>query len=264
MNKKSAVASLAMAMTLLITACSTTTTGYSREKKPADAARYNALLGLEYLRLGQLGKAKDKIERALKDDPRVPVTHTAAGMLYDRLGEPDKADKHFRDAIRLEPDDMELLNHYGVFLCRQNKVKQGEEMILRAARNPLYPTPYLAYTNAGLCMNGAGRAQDAEQYFGQALQLRPKFPRALAEMAQLKFSDNNNLEARSYVERYMKASNELPEPDPEMANVLWIGVRVEKALNNPAAAAVYAKRLKNDYPKAEQTRALLSSERSSE
>lgn len=261
MNKHIGIAILTAA-TLLLGACKSTTYNTSvRKETPADAAKYNALLGVEYLKRGELAKAKEKIERSLKYDDKVPVTHTAAAMLYDRLGEYDKADSHFRSAIRLQPDDAELTNHYGVFLCSRGRIAEGEQNILKAAKNPLYAGPFVAYTNAGICMVGAGRGDEAEKYFQQALTLRPKFPRALAELANLNFKRNRYPETHAYIERYMSATKMLVAPDPEMADMLWIGVQVEKALNNPSVAGIYAKRLKTEYPRTEQTRALLKSER---
>lgn len=246
----------------LIGACTTTTTvNRDRKEKPADAAKYNALLGIEYLKMGQLAAARDKIQRALEKDPNMPVAHTAAGILYDRLNEPDRADKHFRTAIRLDPSDPELLNQYGVFLCRQNKVADGEKLILQAAADPIYATPYLAYTNAGLCMSGAGRQADAEKYYLKALQMRPKFTRALAELAELKYAQGENLQARGYIERYIVANKELLTPDPDLPGMLWLGVRVERALQNPTTAEVYARRLRSEFPKTDQARELVKSER---
>ncbi len=256
--RSTAVIALLATVTILVSACSTTST--ERREQPSEAAKYNALLGIEYLRLGELAKARDKIQRALQHDPDMAVAHTAAGMLYDRLAEPDRADKHFRAAIRLEPDDPELLNHYGVFLCRQSRVDEGEKMILKAAHNPIYATPYLAYTNAGLCMNSAGRTQEAEQYFIKAIKMRPKFTRALAEMARLNFARGDNQQARAYIDRYMSALSEMLTSDPELPGVLLLGVRVELALDNPERAQAYGRRLKSEFPQAEQTRALVQSE----
>jgi type IV pilus assembly protein PilF len=47
-------------------------------------------------------------------------------------------------------------------------------------------------------------------------------------------------------------------PGPE---ILWLGVRVERARGDKATADAYARRLKNEYPQADQTRALIASER---
>lgn len=260
--KKNISIALLVAMTFTMMACKSTTYATSvRKETPADAAKYNALLGVEYLKRGELAKAKEKIERSLKYDDKVPVTHTAAAMLYDRLGDFDKADQHFRAAIRLQPDDADLLNHYGVYLCSRNQIAEGEKALLKAAKNPLYPSPFVAYTNVGICMNEAGRQDEGEKYFQQALTLRPKFPRALSEMAQLNYNRKNYPEAQRYVNRYMNATKLAVDVDQDMPLVLWLGVQVEQALDNPSAAYVYAKRLKTEYPKTEQTRALLKSER---
>jgi type IV pilus assembly protein PilF len=258
--KRYLAAALLTATACLAACTSTTTSNWDRKESPADAAKYNALLGIEYMRRGELAKARDKIERALEADPDMPVAHTAAGMLYDRLGEIPKAEKHFKAAIRLQDDNPELMNHYGVFLCRQNKVDEGEKLIVKAALNPVYTTPYLAYTNAGLCMSGAGRQAEAEKYYLKALQMRPQFTRAIAQLAELKFAQRDHLQARNYLERYIKASRELLTPDPDLPAMLWLGVRVERALDNPSTADAYARRLKSEYPTAEQTRALLKSE----
>jgi type IV pilus assembly protein PilF len=258
--KTGLAALLAVVVVVLAAGCSITST--ERRESPTEAARYNALLGIEYLRRGELATARDKIERALKFDSNLAVAHTAAGMLYDRLAEPDRADRHFKSAIRRQSDDPELLNHYGVFLCRQSRVDEGVQMILKAARNPIYPSPYLAYTNAGLCMSGAGRMKEAEQHYMTALQLRPKFTRALAELAGLHHGRGDNQQARVYIDRFLAASRELLTADPELPGMLWLGVRVERALDNPDQADAYGRRLKTEFPQAEQTRALVKSEQS--
>lgn len=261
MNKSLGIAILTAAAVLATGCKSTTYNTTTRKETPAEAAKYNALLGVEYLKRGELAKAKEKIEKSLKYDDKVPVTHTAAAMLYDRLGDFDKADHHFKAAMRLQPEDPDLQNHYGVYLCSRSRIAEGEQMILKAAKNPLYPAPFIAYTNAGICMGGAGRPDDAEKYFRQALNLRPKFPTALAELAALNFKQQRYPETRAYVERYLAATKMAIEPDPDMPNVLWIGVQVEKSLDNPNVAGIYARRLKTEYPRTEQTRALLKSER---
>src|SRR5690606_25437414 len=117
-------------------------------------------------------------------------------------------------------------------------------------------------TNAGLCMAGAGRQAEAERYYLKALQLRPGFTRAIAQLAELKFAQHDHLQARTYLERYIRAARDLPSADPDLPAMLWLGVRVERALDNPSNAEAYARRLKSEFPKADQTRALLRSENS--
>src|SRR5690606_16092958 len=116
--------------------------------------------------------------------------------------------------------------------------------------------PFVAYTNAGLCMKTAGRIDRAEQHFLAAIKLRPKFTKALAEMAQLQYEQGNHIQARLYLQQYLDAARELPPADLEMPAMLLLGFRIEQALNNPDGAEAYARRLRTEFPRAEQTRIL--------
>lgn len=248
-------------LAMLATGCvSTTTTSNksndAREESPRDAAAYNTQLAVAYLREGNLAAAQEKIDRALSQDAQNAKVRTTAGLIYDRLGDDKKAKGYFSSALRLAPDDPDVLNNYGVYLCRNKQAKEGARLFVKAAGNPLYRTPEVAYNNAGLCMKSAGMADEAQQYFERALAIKPKFADALLQLADLNFAQGKMSEAQALVQRYLGGLPATPQ-------ILWLGVRVERALGNRAAADAYAKRLKTEYPKTEQTKALLESERQS-
>jgi type IV pilus assembly protein PilF len=241
---------------LAFAGCTTTDSGVERTKSPEDAATYNARLAIAYMQKGNMAAGREKIEKALDQDPKNPMVHTAAGLIYDRLGDEQRAESHYSTALRLKPDDPEVLNYYGVYLCRKGKVKEGEKLFLKAARNPEYTTPELAYNNAGLCLRSDGQLDGAEKYFKQALAAQPLFGDAMLQLADLNFERGRMTDAQSMVQRYLAGR-------PASPQILWLGVRIERALGNRAAADTYAKRLKTEFPKTEQTRALLDSERQS-
>ena len=58
--------------------------------QPERAAEINLEIGIDYLRKGNLPQAKEKIDRALEQNPRNAKAHSVAGMLYDRLGDREK------------------------------------------------------------------------------------------------------------------------------------------------------------------------------
>jgi type IV pilus assembly protein PilF len=221
---------------------------------PKQAATYNVQLAMAYLSKGDLALAREKIEKALKQDPTNVDAHRAAALLYDRLGDNNRADKEYSTVLRLKPGDPEALNNYGVYLCRHERIDEGEKLFLKAARDPVYKTPESAYTNAGLCMRGAKRYDEAIKYFETALTAKPRYGDALYQMADVNFEQKRLPEAQLYVQRYIQNVG-------ASAEILWLGVRVERALGNPHIADSYAKRLKAEYPATEQTRALLASER---
>src|SRR4029453_15662540 len=63
--------------------------------QPERAAEINLELGVEHLRKGNLQQAKEKIDRALEQNPRYGRAHLVAGILYNRLGDESKAESHY-------------------------------------------------------------------------------------------------------------------------------------------------------------------------
>ncbi|HEX7116347.1 MAG TPA: type IV pilus biogenesis/stability protein PilW [Steroidobacter sp.] len=219
------------------------------------AAAINLQLGIDYLRKGNLVQAKEKIERSLEQNPRSADAHSVAAMLYDRLNEVNKADQHYDRALSLKPNDPEIKNNYAVFLCqRKKRYDRGERYALEAAGDRLYATPEVALLNAGNCAQNAEKLDRAEEHYRQAIRLKPRFAAALLQMAELEYRKGEYLSARAFLERYLSVAR-------TSAQTLWLGVRIERGLGNEAQAQHYARRLKNEYPTAIQTKELLESER---
>lgn len=237
-----------------ISACSTSES--LSTPQPIKASDLNLELGIDYFRRGNLAVAKEKLDKAVEQNPRNARAHAAAGLLYDRLNEPQKSDEHFKKAVSLDDKNPEILNNYAVILCKRGQAAQGEKYFLKAAANPLYKTPEVAYLNAGNCAYDAGDLVQAESYYRKALIGNPRFASALVGMANVEYQQKNFLSARGFIERYMEAGR-------TDASVLWLALRIEKGLGNEAAVRDYAQRLKAEYPHAAETQTLLESERTS-
>jgi type IV pilus assembly protein PilF len=213
------------------------------------AARFNAQLGIEYLKANNVTAAQEKIEKALQQNPREPAVHTAAALLYERLREPRKADTHYARALRLDPDNPQMQNNYAVFLCRSGEHGKGRKLFERAATNPRYRTPEVAYANAGVCARSAKDLASAEKNFRQALEVQPTMPDALLQLADMSFARGNGLQARAFLQRYFQATAATPD-------ALLLGVRVEQSLGDTAAANEYAAQLRKGFPASDQARQL--------
>jgi len=218
------------------------------------AAEINLEIGIDYLRKNNLAQAKEKIDRAIEQNPRNPQAQVTAGMLYGRLGQSDKAESHFAKGLALDPKNPEVQNNYGAYLCQQGKHSRGERLMIEAAANPLYRTPEVAYLNAANCARNGGDMKRAEENLRSALKVRPKFGEALFQMADLQYKQTDYLSARGFLERYQEVGRTNPAS-------LWLGVRIERGLGNTTAAKNYAERLKLEYPRAAQTKELIESER---
>lgn len=225
-----------------------------RSSSPKDAAAYNAQLGIGYLQQNDVKAAREKIERALKQDPGNANVHTAAALLYDRMGDIDKADYHYSQVVRMRPRDPEALSNRAVFLCRNKRAAAGERIFLDAAASPLNRSPEVTFFNAGLCARDAGRLDEAQRHLEAALSAKATYREAIAELSELHLSRQRPNDARNYLMRLFDAG-------PTTASALWLGVRIETAAGNVRSTEIYKKRLKAEFPDAEQTRALIASER---
>ena len=242
---------------LVLAACVTTS---SHPKPPAsdkEAAQFNMQLGVSYLRQGELKTAQAKLEKALSQDSSLATAYSALGLVFERLGDNAGAEKNYRQAVSLEPSNPDTLNALAVFLC-QRKLEPTEALRLfdKALAVPLSKADAnraMLNANAGLCAKRVDLGR-AEEYLRAALVADPSYTDALVQLADVSFSRGNYLQSRAFLDRYLAAGRATPD-------ALWLGVRIEKAQGNAAAAQGYASRLKAQFPEAEETRLLLESER---
>ena len=223
----------------------------SRQPSMVRAANFNTSLAVAYLKQDDVVEAREKIEKALLQNPSDPVVQGTAGLVFDRLNEPGKADKYFSAALRLAPNDPDVQNNYAVFECRHGKPEQGIKLFERAAKNPSYTTPESAYSNAGVCARQAGNLERAEDLFRKALAIRSDYPDALLQMAEVSLQRDAALAARAFLARYLV----LTAPSPQ---VLMLGVRIERKLGDRDAELRYAEHINHDFPDSDQARELRS------
>lgn len=236
----------------LLAALVATTPAFAQSENlsPAEeAGRINARLAMEYLKRDQLQVAQDKIVKALAQNPRDVNVQLSAGLVYERLRDNKQAEKHFRQAVKADPESPEAQNALGAFLCRNGEYRKGEEMFVKAAANPLYRTPFVAFTNAGVCARSSGDLELAERFLRQALTSQVDYPEMYAQLAAVLHERGNDLQARAFVGRYLAVA-------PAAPGILLLGHKVEKALKDDNAAAAFSERLKKEFPESEQARAV--------
>ncbi|MEM8548816.1 MAG: hypothetical protein AAGF46_11725, partial [Pseudomonadota bacterium] len=97
-------------MAVLATGCITEQSGRRTKESPEDAAAYNYQLGVEYLRAGKLRQARERLESSVRQNPKVAAAHFTLAILYERVDEQKLADRSYRNAIRMAPDDANVQN----------------------------------------------------------------------------------------------------------------------------------------------------------
>jgi type IV pilus assembly protein PilF len=245
----------ALAALLTLVAC----TGGATNTKDHVSNRQNAAitnmqLGSAYMNQGELQLAKDKLDKALEQDPNNPEVHSVRAMLFEKLGQQSKADEEYRTSLRLAPNDPNVINNYAVYLCQNGRTDEGVKRFEEAAKNALYRTPEAAYTNAGVCLRAAKRDDDARPFFVKALQLKPNFTDAVLQLADLEFRHGELAQSRALLDAYLANFRESPD-------LLLLGVRVARAQKDTLGAQRYARKLQADFPGSDQTRALASLDR---
>jgi len=243
---------LAAAMAMLGGCETTSTTPQFQNDKVSmkEASDDNVKMAYVYLNQGDRSAAMQKVQKAIQLDSDNPDAYTAEGAIYDAIGDLDQAGDAYRKALRKAPDDPGVENNYAVFLCKHGNAKESETYFVKAAMNPLYPTPEQAYTNAGVCATQIPDVGLAEQYFRKALEVNPASQQSLFELAQISYNQRKYLQARAFLERYDAAG--LP-PRPE---VLYLGMLTEQAMHDNQGATDYAKKLVKMFPTSPQAQQL--------
>jgi type IV pilus assembly protein PilF len=206
---------------------------------------------VNYYQSGQLGVALEELNTAVASDRTYAPAYGALALVYMELKDDERAEANFRQALKMNPNSSETKNNYGLFLCQHGREKEGVRQLLDALKNPLYPTPDVAYKNAGVCARKAGDIKDAENYFQRALLLNPRQAQALYGLAEANYARDDYVVAKQYLVRYVSL---MENPGPE---ALWLGARIEHRLGDRTALANYGLQLRRRYPSSPETKAYL-------
>jgi len=228
---------------IILQACASS--GDLTSKQREDAAQFNAQLGAQYLKRGELDQAREKLTKALDQDDRNALAHVTYAQLQFRVSRIDSADIHFKRALELEPEQAQHRNSYGIYLCGVERFEAAKKQFRKAADNPYYRTPEFALDNAGLCMLDADRLSDAEEFLREALRVNPQFANAYLHMADLMHRRNRLTVADAYFQRYHAYG-------AKSAGSLWLGLKIKRDAGERGAAEQYAAQLLNQFPSSKE------------
>ncbi|MEZ5814294.1 MAG: tetratricopeptide repeat protein [Alphaproteobacteria bacterium] len=117
--------------------------------------------------LGKVKKAKELFETSLKQNPTAldGSAHTSLGSLYYQVpgwpvafGDDEEAEKHLKQALRLNPNGIDPNYFYGDFLLEDGRYSEAKTYLNRALQAPDRPSRPLA---------DAGRRQEIKAALAQ-------------------------------------------------------------------------------------------------
>lgn len=238
-----------MLASFFLLACETTRELQTQrnEKKPnlIDASELNVQLAIGYIQRQQYKPARDKLEKAIDQNSDNLLAYKTLAYLYALLGLEKEAEEKYKEALDLKPDDPDLSNSYGAFLCSTGKLEEAQEMFKVAYDNPFYDGQYLAQSNAGSCFIKQGDYKKAEALLRKSLRVQSNVPGSLISMADVGIKTERYLMARAYIQRY----HDVKSPSAES---LWIQIQAEKALGSEKHYLKYARQLISEFPDSDE------------
>ena len=218
-------------------------------------ARYRAEIHSElaanYYSRRQFDIALEELKIATTSDAKYFPAYNLLGLTYMELGEDPLAEENFTKALKLAPNNPDINNNYGWYLCNRKREKDSIAYFLASLKDPLYQQPQKPLNNAGICSRRMGDNAQAEDYFRRALRVAPDDPRIHFQLADLNYSRDNLAQAKLHLTRVM----EVPNPSAE---TLWLALRMDRKLGDRNSEASNALKLKQRYPESPEAKLLKS------
>jgi type IV pilus assembly protein PilF len=204
-------------------------------------ARIRVELAAGYYQQGNFQVALDELGQALRADPDYPAAYSVLGLVYMDLGERERAEESFQRGLKRAPQDAELNNNYGWFLCQTGRERDAIARFEQALRDPLYRTPSMPLRNAGICSLRMGDEAAAEAYLQRAFQINAADGVAMFHLAQLYLKKGDLPRAQFHSQRLLSTIG-------QSAQTLWLALKVERALGNRDAEASLGSQLRRRFP----------------
>ncbi|MFM6985597.1 MAG: type IV pilus biogenesis/stability protein PilW [Hydrogenophaga sp.] len=208
-------------------------------------ARIRLELASAYFERGQTAVALEEIQRALASDPAYGPAHVLRGLVHMRLDEPARAQDSFHRALLIDPRDADALHNLGWLQCQQGHYTDALALFERALRSPLYEGSAKTLMAEGICLMRMDRWQEAEDRLAKAHELDAVHPVIGYNLAVLLYKRGDYSRAQLHVHRLNRSA---------MANAetLWLGIRVERRLNQTDAMEQLALQLSRHFPASRQ------------
>ncbi len=216
----------------------------------AKSAKIHTELAAEYFFRGQYKVALEEVNAALKANANYAPAFNMLGLIYMTLNEDSKAQSNFERALRNAPNDPEIHNNYGWFLCERHsdQIDRAIHHFMRAINDPLYETRHIAYANAGLCEIKRNNFTEASVFLRESLMLHSSYRPALVGLIEMDFKQGQLTMAQSRLTDFMQKF-------PPTVKSLELGVQIERAMGNTRAADSYLFQLQKNFPDSKEARA---------
>ncbi len=206
-------------------------------------AQIRMQLAVGYYEQNQLAVALDEVKKAIAADPDYADAYGMRALIYMGLGETVLADDNFKRALQLAPNNPDIANNYGSFLCQNGRAAESLRWFDAALASRQYASPAKALNNAGSCALKVKDVDRAEKYLLQALQRAPDQPSTNANLARVYYERGDVSRANFFITRLGK----IARADSLTADVLWLAIKVQHKLGDQGAEQGWATQLRRHH-----------------
>ncbi len=247
MNSTPKIIGIAFTMLMVLSGCTSQTYGQNFDKEKAAKTRVS--LGLTYLKNGNFSQAKFNLDKALKFAPRSADANFAMAYYYQSVSELELAENSYQFAMDLEPENANIANSYGAFLCQNGNYDKAQKYFLKAVNTVSYASSAETYENLAMCSRDQGRPEETIQYLRSAVNHQPGRASSLYLLAQSLVETQQWQEAKVILNRYEKTSQTSPQS-------LLMAMKIESGTGNDSASKVYLDMLRRLFPNDPVTKAM--------
>lgn len=131
--------------------------------EPTLVAMYMNNKAAEALAAGQLDRAYWWARSAIEQDARLAIAYNTLGVVYQRHGQPARAEQAFVAALALQSEDPNVMRNLVQVLDAQGRSDEARALAARLER--IQPWPPFAFFNRGVEAMRAGEFAQAKAYF---------------------------------------------------------------------------------------------------
>jgi type IV pilus assembly protein PilF len=213
----------------------------AEESEARKRARLRLQLASGYFEQGQTSVALEEVRLALQIDSGFADAFNLRGLIYMRLNESRQSEDSFKRALSLNPKDPNTAHNLGWLLCQLNRFPEANQWFAQALNQPGYAGRSKTHLTQGLCHMRAGNKTEAEASLMRSYDLDANNPATAYNLALLMFQRGQWRPAQTYLKRL----NGSPLANAES---LWLGIKVERRLDQQETANLLGEQLRKRFP----------------
>jgi type IV pilus assembly protein PilF len=164
-------------------------------------AKIRLELALGYLEQGQVTIALDETKQAIAADPSSADGYNLRGLIYMRMNDLGLARDSFARALTLDPRDGNIFHNYGWLFCQESRYAESLVYFDKALASPGYIGQAKSWLAKGICQLRMGDKLQAENSFLRSFELDAGNPITTFNLASLLYQRKELVRAQFYIRR---------------------------------------------------------------